>query len=252
MDPVNAGARSTARAAGVAAVLAGFLLFAAVPLELLADRPDTDNAAASLAWLERNAALTSLTAGLQLSGGALLIVAVTGLALVMSRGHIGLPLASATVFGCFAGALFSTVGAIRSNTGAIQYIGGFDPDWAESAYLATHIIGLQSLLPVATIAASVWLIVVSVAAARRGLPGLLAIGVLPAVGVVVAGLAKFAPVVTIGDEVGLGWLLHIANILVGVPLGIVTLGIVLLIPRAAHMFATAPRTQASRDRPAPD
>ncbi|SBS73009.1 hypothetical protein [uncultured Microbacterium sp.] len=242
MDPVDAGARGTARAAGVAAVLAGFLLFAAVPLELLADRPDTDNAAASLVWLERNAALTNLTAGLQLSGGALLIVAVTGLALVMRRGHIGLPLASATVFGCFAGALFAAVGGIRSNTGAIQYIGGFDPDWAESAYLATHIIGLQSLLPVATIAASGWLIVVSVAGARRGLPWLLAIGMLPTVGLVMAGLAKFAPVVTIGDEVGVGWLLHIANILVGVPLGIVAVGIVLLIPRTAERFATAPRS----------
>jgi hypothetical protein len=108
--------------------------------------------------------------------------------------------------------------------------------------MATHIIGLQSLLPVATLAASAWLIVISVAAARRGLPGLLAIGVLPTVGVVVAGLAKFAPVVTSGDEMGVGWLLHIANILVGVPLGIVAVGIILLIPRTAERFAAAPRS----------
>lgn len=226
-------------------MLAGFMLFAAVPLELFADRPDADDAAASLAWLESNAGLTNITAGLQLSGGALLIVAVTGLALVMSRRHIGLPIASATVFGCFAGALFSTVGGIRSNTGSIQYIGGFDPDWAESAYLATHIIGLQSLLPLATIAASGWLIVVSVTAARRGLPALLAIGVLPAVGVVVGGLAKFAPVVSIGDGLGAGWVLQIANILVGVPLGIVAIGIMLLIPRTAMKLATAPRSMAA-------
>jgi hypothetical protein len=245
MDPVNAGARGTARAAGVAAILAGSLLFAALPLELLAERPETDNAAASLAWLERHAALANFTAGLQLTGGALLIVAVMGLALVMSRGHTGLPLVSGTVSGCSAGVLLATVGGIRSNTAAIQYIGSFDPEWAESAYLTTHIIGLQSLLPVATIAASAWLIVVSVAAARRGLPGLLAIGVLPAVGVVLTLTAKFAPIVTIGDEMGFAWMLHIANILVGVPLGIVTIGIVLLIPRTAGRLATAPRSRTT-------
>lgn len=223
-------------------MLAGLLLFAAVPLELLGDRPETDDAAASLAWLERNAALAGVTAGLQLASGALLIVAVMGVTLQLRRGHVGLAVASATVFGVVAGALYATVGAIRSNTGAIQYIGGFDPDWAESAYLATHIIGLQSLLPLATLAASGWLVIVSVAAARRGLPGLLAIGVLPAVGVVIALLAKFAPAATENDQSGIGWIVHIANILVGVPIGIVTLGVVLLIPRAAAKLATAPRS----------
>lgn len=223
-------------------MLAGLLLFASVPLELLAGRPETDDAAASLAWLERNAALASLTAALLLSSGALLIVSVIGVFVELRRGRVGLALGSATVFGCFAGALYATVGAIRSNTGAIQYIGSFDPDWAESAYLATHIIGLQSILPLATIAASGWLIAISVAAARRGLPGLLAIGALPAVGVVIAVLAKFAPVVTEGDQTGIGWILHIGNILVGVPLGIVALGIVLLIPRAAARLASTPHS----------
>ncbi|KJL45060.1 hypothetical protein RS82_00409 [Microbacterium trichothecenolyticum] len=217
------------------------MLFVALPLELLAGRPDADNVAASLAWLERNAALASVTAGLQLSGGALLIVAVTGFALVLRR-QVGPALGSATVFGVFAGALFAAVGAIRGNTGAIQYIGSFEQDWAESAYLATHLIGVQSLLPLAEIAASGWLIIISIAAARRGLPGLLAVGVLPAVGVLAALLAKFAPVLTAGDQIGLGWFLHIGNILVGVPLGIVAVGIALLVPDAAARFATGLRS----------
>ena len=242
MGAERAGSVGIARAAGVAAVLAGVMLFAALPLELLAGRPDTDNAAASVEWLAANAALASVTAGLQLVGGALLIVAVTGVTLAL-RDHVGLALGSATVFGIFAGALYATVGAMRSNTGAIQYIGGFEQDWAESAYLATHIIGLQSLLPLAVLAASGWLVIISIAAARRGLRGLLAVGVLPAIGILGGLLAKFAPVLTTVDQIGLGWFLQVSNIRVGVPLGIVALGVVLLAPGAAESFLTAPRSR---------
>ena len=56
-------------------------------------------------------------------------------------------------------------------------------------------------------------------------------------------LAKFAPVLTTVDQIGLSWFLQVSNILVGVPLGIVALGIVLLVPGAAESLLTAPRSR---------
>lgn len=237
--------RSTPRlGVGVVLILAGATLAVALLPELATGFRDTDNAAESLAWLRGNIPAANLSSSLLLVAGALLIVGSFGLRRRLREGGGGFALESASVFGIVAGTLYAVAGAIRGNGESILYIDTLDAGWAESAYLATHVIGTQSLLPLAELGTSGWLVAIAIGGARRGLPGLLAVGVLPALTLVLLLVGKLIPGFLTLDVAGVGWALHIANLLVAVPLGIVALGITTLVPGAWARWGSPTPTES--------
>jgi hypothetical protein len=230
MSPPSSPRDSSGRVLGSLTILTGVVLGSALPVELSTGRGDTDDAAASLVWLENHPGIADLTAGLLLIGGTLLIVVALGLRRRLGEGRAGWAIDAATAFGVVAGTCYATAGALRSVGGSILYIGTFGREGAEAAYLAAHIVGNQALLPLAEIGGSGWLVAVGVAAFRRRLPGLVAVAVLPAVALTVLAAARLLPGLLAGDALGVGWLIHIANLVVGVPVGIVALGVALVVP----------------------
>jgi hypothetical protein len=211
--------------AAVALVIASVAEFA--PGEL---RGDGDNPADSVAYLNAAFEFYGYSGGSLIAGGATLIAAVVGVALLVRAGGLSHAYLVACCFGVLAGGFFAVAGVLRLNaTGTVLHISGLDESWGESAYLAVQMAGTQGLLATGMLALSGWLVATAVLTARRRLGGLLVIGLLPAAIILLLAFDILAPRAELPDVV---FLTYIAAITIGLPGGLLALGVTLLVPAA--------------------
>jgi len=216
--------------AAVALVIASAAEFA--PGEL---RGDGDNPADSVAYLRAAFEFYGYSGGGLIAGGATLIAGVVGVALLVRAGGLSHAYLVACCFGVLAGGFLAVAGVLRLNaTGTVVHISGLDESWGESAYLAVQMAGTQGLLATGMLALSGWLVATAMVAFRRNLAGLAVIGLLPAAIILLLVFDVLAPRTELPDVV---FLIYIAAITVGLPGGLLALGVTLLVPRARARLA---------------
>ncbi|MFC7504397.1 hypothetical protein ACOACQ_05555 [Nocardioides sp. CPCC 206347] len=216
------------RAPAAAAAIAGVMLGAAPVIELAGTaRGDTDNAADGLRFLDESAYRYGLAGFALVVCGTALIVAALGFAqAVARRGDLGLGLLTVTTLAVIAGASYLFAGIIRHTShGTIGYIAETDRGWAESAYLGTHMIGTQALLPMANHLVAAWLVGIAVLLHRAGRRRLALVGVLPALLLVLFVVDALVPVAEDSAISGTLWIGYILTMLVAQPLSLVVLGL---------------------------
>lgn len=219
------------RGAALAAVTAGLALGLAPVAELVgSDRGDTDFADESLEFLQDEGHRYGLAGFLLVVAGVALVVVVVGFARTLrTNGDPGLAAEVVTVLGLMSGFGYVFAGVLRHTShGTIDYIEGTDHDWAESAYYATHMVGTQGLLPLSSHLLAAWLVLVAVIAFRRGLRGLVAVGVLPAFLLALFVLDAIVPIADEGVLSGVVWVVYIIVQLLAQPLALIGFGLVAL------------------------
>jgi hypothetical protein len=217
------------KAPGAAAVIAGAMLGAAPLIELVGTaRGDTDNATDGLRFLDDSAYRYGLAGFALVVGGLALIVAALGFAQAVGRRtELGLGLLTVTTLAVVAGASYLFAGIIRHTShGTIGYIEGMDRGWAESAYLSTHMIGTQALLPMASHLLAAWLVGVAVLLFRVGRRRLAVIGVLPALLLALFVVDALVPLAEESAAGGVLWACYVLTMLVAQPLTLVVVGLV--------------------------
>ncbi|HEX7834398.1 MAG TPA: hypothetical protein VF479_02890, partial [Pseudolysinimonas sp.] len=125
-----------------------------------------------------------------------------------------------------AGAL-GIAGTVRiSAPGPLAYITSMNQSWGESAYLAGHVIGTQSLFAGGVLGMSVWLLGITIAAWRRRT---VARGALVfAVFALDLLVGLVGPLIDIPDGV---FAFHLFSLLIGVPLAFAVIGVALVATR---------------------
>lgn len=221
-----------------AAAIAAGLLLAAVPLleNVLAPRAETDDPAASMAWIEQ-AGLSYVWSGVALmTAGPLLVVVALGVLRILGGAAASLAVWSATVFALLSAGGYIVTGALRQNArGTLSYIAAMNPDWAESAYLVVHIAGTQALYVVGALGLAGWFVVIGIVGFRRGIRGMLALTVFPAIFLLGQLVTGILPVVA-ADELGISWFVHIAVLVVVLPASLIAVGCLLLRPGFTARF----------------
>ena len=200
------------KAPGAAAVIAGAMLGAAPLIELVGTaRGDTDNATDGLRFLDDSAYRYGLAGFAQAVG---------------RRTELGLGLLTVTTLAVVAGASYLFAGIIRHTShGTIGYIEGMDRGWAESAYLSTHMIGTQALLPMASHLLAAWLVGVAVLLFRVGRRRLAVLGVLPALLLALFVVDALVPLAEESAAGGVLWACYVLTMLVAQPLTLVVVGL---------------------------
>lgn len=229
-----------ARAAGILLILAAAALVLAVVFEFAPGeiRGDGDNPADSLEYLRVASQFYGYSGAAFVVGGAALATGVIGTVLVVRRGKLSLPYASASTFGVVAGAFLVLNGVMRLQaTGTVLHIAGYDKGWGESAYLVVQMAGTQGALSAAMIAVASWLLATAILSWRRRARWLAVIGILP-----LALLLFFiADLVAIGLEVSEAmFLVYVAAVAIGLPAGCALAGLGLLLRRTRERLGTAP------------
>ena len=219
------------RAPGAAAIIAGAMLGTAPLIELVGTtRGDTDSAADGLRFLDESAHRYGLAGFVLVVGGLALIVAALGFAQALARrGELALGVLTVSVLAMVAGASFLFAGIIRHTShGTIDYIEGMDHGWAESAYLATHMIGTQALLPLGHHLLAAWLVGIALVLLRAGHRRIALVGILPALLLALFTLDAVVPFADDGSASGIVWVAYILTMLVAQPLALVALGLAVL------------------------
>jgi hypothetical protein len=223
------------RAPAIASVIAGVALGVAPAVELLGtNRGDTDNADEGLAFLHDEAYRYGLTGFVLVVAGVALIVAVLGFAQHQQRrggagtgaAGLGLGLLTVSTLAVIGGAGYLFAGILRHTShGTIGYIEEMDREWAEAAYLGTHMVGTQGLLPMAAHLLAAWLVGVALVWWRAGSRGLALVGVLPAMLLVLFVLDALVPFADDAALSGVVWFGYILTMLVAQPLALVVVGL---------------------------
>lgn len=186
---------------------------------------DADDPAASLVYLQQNARPYVVTGILLVALAASLAVGSVAVRLVLRAIRPSLWVDAAAVVGVLAAGAFGIAGVMRvSSPGPLAYISGLDEAWGESAYLAVHMVGTQSMFAGGVLGLSIWLVGIAVASWRRR-----AVARGPLV-VAVFGLdfvvGLFAPLFEVPDGV---FVLHLFSLTVGIPLACVLIGVAYLV-----------------------
>jgi len=221
------------RAPAVATAVAGVALGAAPLVELLGtNRGDTDNATDGLRFLEEESYRFGLTGLVLVVAAVALIVAALGFAQARQRsGQLTLGVLTVTTLAIIGGASYMLAGIIRHTShGTIGYIDGMDRGWAEAAYMGTHMIGTQALLPMGAHLLAAWLVGVALVAYRSGSRRLALIGVLPGLLLLLGLVDALFPGSDDSSASGVVWISYIFAMLVGQPLSLVLLGLASLAP----------------------
>lgn len=216
------------RAPGAAAVIAGVTLGTAPLIELAGTtRGDTDSAADGLRFLDESAHRYGLAGFALVVCGVALITAALGFAQALARrGELALGVLTVTALAVIGGASHLLAGIIRHTShGTIGYIEEMDRGWAESAYLGTHMIGTQALLPMGNHLLAAWLVGTAVVLLRAGHRRIALVGVLPTLLLVLFVLDALVPFSDEGALSGIVWVGYILTMLVGQPIALVALGL---------------------------
>lgn len=216
------------RAPAIASVVAGFALGVAPAIEIVGtNRGDPDSADDGLAFLHDEAYRYGLTGFVLVVGGIALIVAVLGYAQhEQRRGEFGLGLLTVSTLAVIAGAGYLLAGILRHTShGTIGYIEEMDRGWAQAAYLGTHMIGTQGLLPMAAHLLAAWLVGVAVMSWRHGSRRLALVGVLPALLLVLFVIDALVPVADDSGLSGVLWAGYLLTMLVAQPLALAIVGL---------------------------
>ncbi len=224
---------------GIALVVAALALVAASVTEFSPGeiRGNGDDPADSIAYLRSAKEFYGYSGAALILGGSTLIVGVLGVARVIKVGGLSLAATAATAFGVLAGGFLAVAGVLRLNaTGTVLHISDLDPGWGESAYLVVQMAGTQGLLATGMLGVSGWLVAVALVAARRRLPGISVVGV-PAAAILLF-LASDALFPALGDS-GPEWvfLVYVAAFTLGLPLGLLAMGLTVLVPAGARRLA---------------
>jgi hypothetical protein len=228
--------RKSDSAAGVALILAATALVLASLAEFAPGeiRGNGDDPAESVAFLRAAGRFYGYSGLALILGGGALIVGVLGVARMVRPGGLSLAYAGSTAFGVLAGGFLAVAGVLRLNaTGTVLHIDDLDPAWGESAYLAVQMAGTQGLLATGMIGLCAWLVATVVVAARRRLPGLVAAG-LPAAAVLAILAVDAVVPLDIAESV---FFAYVVAFTIGLPLGLLAIGVTVLIPPGARRFA---------------
>jgi len=232
-------------ATGILLIVAALALVVASAAEFAPGeiRGNGDDPADSIAYLRAAFEFYAYSGGALITGGATLVAGVVGVARIVQAGRLSHAYLVASCFGVLAGGFFAVGGMLRLNaTGTVLHISDLDPGWGESAYLVVQVAGTQGMIATGMVGLAAWLIATAILAGRRRLPGLVVIGLLPAA---ILGLLVFdilAPHAELPDAV---FLIYVAAITIGLPLGLTTLGVSLLVPAGRERFAARSRVASS-------
>lgn len=226
-------------ATGIALVVAAIALVAASVAEFAPGeiRGNGDDPADSIAYLRAAKEYYGYSGAALILGGSTLIAGVLGVARIVRVGGLSLAVTTATAFGVLAGGFLAVAGVLRLNaTGTVLHISDLDPGWGESAYLVVQMAGTQGLLATGMLGLSGWLVAVALVALRRRLLGLALVG-LPAAAILLF-LASDALLPALGDS-GPEWvfLVYVAAFAIGLPLGLLAMGLAVLTPAGARRLA---------------
>lgn len=235
------------RAPALAAAITGVALAIGPAVELVGtNRGDTDHADDGVRFLEESGYRFGIAGFVLVIAGVALIVAALGFAQAMQRqGSLGLGTLTVTTLAVIGGTCYMVSGIVRHTShGTISYIAETDREWAEAAYLGTHMIATQTLLPLAAHLVAAWLVGVAVVGYRSGARRLAVIGVLPLLLLLLLLLDVFVPVADDGAASGVIWLAYILTMLVGLPVSLVVLGLAARAPSVRARLGGAPSSQA--------
>ncbi len=229
-----------ARAAGILLIIAAVALPLASVVEFAPGeiRGDGDNPADSIEYLRVASRFYGYSGGAFIIGGGALATGVIGTAMVVRRGKLSLPYASASAFGVIAGAFLVLNGAMRvQTTGTVLYIAELDKSWGESAYLTVQLAGTQGALSAAVMALASWLLATAILAWRRRARLLSIIGILP----FALLLLYISDLVGVAPELSdAAFLVYISAIVIGLPAGCALAGVGLLFRHTRERLAAAP------------
>jgi hypothetical protein len=223
--------------AGGAMIAAGLALSGARVVELLTrGQIDADDPAASLQYLAENGHAYVVTGILLVVLAAALVVAAVAVHVVLRSARPSLWIDAGAVAGYLAAGALGIAGVMRiAAPGPLAYISGMNQTWGESAYLAGHIAGTQSLFAGGVLGMSVWLLGVAIAAWRRGsvARGILVIAIFALDFV----LGLVGPLVDIPDAL---FAFHLFSLMVGLPLASAAIGVAFLVRGLRRTAETAP------------
>jgi hypothetical protein len=231
---------TTARAGGVAAIVAGFGAIAVAGLEARRTSlgfDDADDPRVMLAFFREHADLYTTSGIVLVLVAVALAVAVLALWRVTASENPGLLIRIGTVFGVFSSAFLFAQGALRIQSPAtILHIASVDEQSGRAAYAAVQMAGTQGLGSAGGFALAVWAIAMAMGTWRaRSLPRLVAVlAVLPAAYLLIA---LFGPLIA-----ALGGLypLYVVSVVVGVPAWCMAVGVALLRIRPSTVSRQAP------------
>lgn len=221
------------RAPALAAVISGVALAVVPVVELVGtNRGDSDHADDGLRFLEESGYRFGLAGFVLVIAGLALVVAALGFAQGRQRrASLSLGTLTVTTLAVIGGTCYMLSGIIRHTShGTIGYIAETDRAWAEAAYLGTHMIATQALLPMASHLLAAWLVGVAVVGYRSGVRRLAVVGVLPLLLLALFALDALVPGLDDSAASGVIWVGYILAMLIGLPASLVVLGLVAFAP----------------------
>jgi hypothetical protein len=209
-------------------IVAGLALSGARVIELLTrGQTDADDPAASLRYLTQYGDAYVITGILLLVLAAALVVSGVAVHRMLSAERPSLWIDAGAIAAYLAAGSLGIAGTVRiSAPGPLAYISSMDETWGESAYLAGHVIGTQSLFSGGVLGMSVWLLGMTIAAWRRRSVARGALVVAVFALDLVVGLV--GPLIDIPDGV---FAFHLFSLLVGLPLAFAVIGVALVATR---------------------
>jgi hypothetical protein len=166
--------RSALRAGGVAVIIAGLAGVAWVVLELVPPVlgfDDTDDPAVSLDYLRQYPQFYALIAIVAFIEAIAFVVASFAVSDALAPRTSSLTRRSLSALGLISAGLIFMHGVLRESVGPMLYIESIKPEWGESAYVSTQMLGTHGFAAGSLILLGVWAVGISVAGAHsRALP----------------------------------------------------------------------------------